>query len=58
MESAKIAGTFFAKLERSGEIIEAEDCMIAGIAKHHGDTILTRNIKHFERIRGVNVEGY
>src|SRR3989338_9980853 len=29
-ESAKIAGTIYAQLRRSGEIIEAEDCLIAG----------------------------
>ena len=58
IESAKIAGTMYSELERKGEIIETEDCMIAGIAKHHGDTVLTRNIKHFERIKGIKIETY
>ncbi len=58
IESAKIAGTMYSELERKGEMIEAEDCLIAGIAKHHGDVILTRNIKHFERIPGIKMETY
>ncbi|MBI2662359.1 type II toxin-antitoxin system VapC family toxin [Candidatus Woesearchaeota archaeon] len=58
LESAKIAGTIFAELERKGEIIEAEDCMIAGIAIHHNEPILTRNSKHFQRIKGLKLETY
>lgn len=58
IESAKIAGTMYSELERKGEIIETEDCMIAGIAKHHGDAVLTRNVKHFERIKGIKIETY
>lgn len=58
IESAKIAGTMYNELERKGEIIETEDCMIAGIAKYHHDAVLTRNIKHFERIKGIKIETY
>ncbi len=58
LASAKIAGTIFSGLERKGETIEAEDCMIAGITLVHGDAILTRNNKHFERIKGIKVETY
>ncbi len=58
LESSKIAGRMYAELERKGEVIEVEDCMIAGIAKHHKDTILTRNVNHFERIKGISVATY
>ncbi len=56
--SAEEAGIINGTLISEGQRIDPEDCMIAGIAKHHGDTILTRNIKHFQRIKGVNTEGY
>lgn len=58
VESAKIAGTIFSELERRGETIEAEDCMIAGIALYHREAILTRNTNHFQRIKGVAIEPY
>ncbi len=58
VESAKIAGTIYSDLERKGKLIEAEDCLIAGIAKHHNETVLTRNINHFERIKGIKLETY
>jgi predicted nucleic acid-binding protein len=32
--------------------------MIAGIAKVHGKKLLTRNLRHFQGIEGVEVEPY
>lgn len=58
LESAKIAGRIYSELERKGEMIEAEDCLIAGIAQYHHDTVLTRNLKHFERIKSIRTETY
>ncbi len=57
-KSAEEAGVINGTLISEGQRIDPEDCLIAGIAKHHGETILTRNTKNFERIKGVNVEGY
>jgi len=57
-ESAKAAGTIYGELKRKGELLEAEDCLIAGICLQHGDIILTRNQKHFERIKTIRVETY
>lgn len=35
------------------------DGMVAAIAMTHGCTVIvTRNVKHFERIEGIEVEGY
>jgi predicted nucleic acid-binding protein len=31
---------------------------IAGIAKVHGEKVLTRNAKHFRGVEGVSVEPY
>ena len=58
LPSAKRAGIIFSELERKGEMIEAEDCMIAGIAQWHNEPILTRNKKHFERIKGIQIQDY
>ena len=58
LESAKLAGQIHAELERRGELIQAQDSMIAGIAQQHGEPILTRNVEHFRRIKGIMVETY
>ncbi len=57
-ESAEKAGEIDGLLIKEGKGIEPEDCMIAGIAKHHQETILTRNLKHFGRIKGISLETY
>ena len=46
------------ELEKKGMIIDIEDIMVAGIAKTTGQKILTKNIKHFERVDGLKVETY
>ena len=55
---AEEAGMMNGKLWKEGRPIDPEDCMIAGIAKHHDEAILTRNIKHFGRIPGIQVKTY
>lgn len=57
-ESAKEAGKIDGTLCKEGQTIDPEDCMIAGIAKYYDEVILTRNVKHFSRIKGVNIETY
>ncbi|HII16306.1 TPA: type II toxin-antitoxin system VapC family toxin [Candidatus Woesearchaeota archaeon] len=55
LEAAKICG----RLIQKGEDIGDNDCLIAGIALTHGiSSILTRNAKHFERIRGIKIISY
>lgn len=47
-------GRIYSSLVRSGEEIELNDCLIAATAISVGiDAIVTRNKKHFERIKGV-----
>jgi len=55
IKSAKIAGELVLK----GSLIQKNDCMIAGILLSNGcDKILTRNEKHFSKIKGLKVESY
>jgi len=58
MPAAEEAGSIHSHLKKEGKIIDPEDSMIAGIAKIHHETILTRNIKHFQRIFGLKLESY
>ncbi|MFX1520042.1 MAG: type II toxin-antitoxin system VapC family toxin [Promethearchaeota archaeon] len=39
-----------------GKPIDLRDALIAGIALVNEYTLVTKNIKHFERITGLNVE--
>lgn len=57
-KSAKKAAEIEAELIRSGEQIDAVDCMIAAIAMENRETLLTRNVRHFSRIFGLKVETY
>ena len=55
MESSRI----FSELSKKGQEIQDVDCLIAGIALSNGaTTIITRNKKHFSRIKGLKVETY
>src|SRR3989344_5060748 len=58
ISAAKEAGSIHASLKKEGIIIDPEDSMIAGIAKINREKILTRNIKHFQRINGIMIETY
>ena len=57
-ESAILAGEIEANLINRGETIDMEDIMIGAIVKQNGEKLLTRNVKHFERIKGLEVDGY
>ena len=49
----------FADLSKRGEIIADNDCMTAGIALANGiNKVVTRNTKHFRRIKGIKPEMY
>ncbi|MBN2335748.1 PIN domain-containing protein [Candidatus Bathyarchaeota archaeon] len=51
-KAAKLAST----LDSRGETIGIRDSMIAGITVRHGETLLTRNIRHFSRITELEIE--
>lgn len=57
--SNKRARDIFWKLKREGALIEGLDCAIAGIYLSNGvNKIITKNKKHFERIKGLKVFSY
>lgn len=51
-------GSIKAILESSGTIIDDADLFIAACAKIHGLTLVTNNIKHFRRIKGLKLENW
>tara|TARA_Y100000310_G_C20633158_1_gene789708 strand:+ start:223 stop:606 length:384 start_codon:yes stop_codon:yes gene_type:complete len=55
LKSAEIS----ASLIKNGMVIEDTDCLTAGIAlSHNANTIVTKNKKHFSRIKDIKVETY
>ena len=53
------AAEISAELTKQGEMISDCDCMMAGIASSKGmNKIVTRNAKHFRKIKGMTVETY
>ena len=56
MSSAERSAYILNSLEKLGKSIGLKDSLIAGIALEHKADILTRNIKHFERVSGLKVE--
>lgn len=55
---AKEAGEILGRLLLEGKRIGIIDTLIAGFAIKRGETILTRNPDHFERIEGITTETY
>ncbi|MFO7836647.1 MAG: type II toxin-antitoxin system VapC family toxin [Candidatus Thorarchaeota archaeon] len=57
-ESAGLGGRIHGQLIREGQMIDPEDSMTAGIALHNNETLLTKNLSHFQRIPDLDVEEY
>jgi predicted nucleic acid-binding protein len=55
---AQRGGTIFGGLVKKGERIGQIDCMIAATALETNETLLTRNAKHFSKVKGLKVETY
>jgi|SRR3989344_2395473 len=55
---AKKAAEIESGLIKSGEKIEIEGITIAATALIRNEKILTKNIKHFEKIKGLSIESY
>ena len=49
-------GRIVADLERRGTPVGHMDSLIGAIALLAGETVVTRNFRHFSRIRGLSVE--
>lgn len=56
LRSCEKAGSNAAGLTSRGEPIGIRDSMIAGIASRFEETLLTRNIEHFSRVKELKVE--
>jgi|SRR3989338_3509661 len=57
-DSAILAGKIEANLIKKGEIIDLEDIMIGAIAIINDETLITRNIKHFSKIKNLKIQSY
>ena len=57
-DDAKKAGEIEAMLRRNGDIIDIEDVMIAATAIVRNEPLITRNVKHFSKIKGLEVISY
>jgi predicted nucleic acid-binding protein len=55
-KSCEEAGRIVSELEAQGTPIGALDTIIAGAALRHGETLITRNLTHFERVQGLQIE--
>ncbi|MEM3958170.1 MAG: type II toxin-antitoxin system VapC family toxin [Thermoproteota archaeon] len=55
LKSAEKAGQIRAELESGGHPIGIRDIMISAIALTRGYTLVTRNIAHLQKIKGLNL---
>ncbi len=55
-DASRKAAEIAAKLSAKGEAIDYRDAMIAGIVVENDLTLVTRNISHFARIKGLKFE--
>ena len=53
--AADLAAEVRRSLERRGEGMGMADSLIAGIVLCHDGILLTRNLKHFERVEGLHL---
>lgn len=56
MNASKKAASIFEALRKEGALIDTLDLMIASIALAHDVSVLTKNVKHFERVKGLKLE--
>jgi tRNA(fMet)-specific endonuclease VapC len=57
-EEALVFGKLFSDLEKKGNTIGMADTMIASIAICNELVLVTDNVKHFKRIKGLKVENW
>ena len=57
-EECKRCGYVIADLVSRGEPIGTMDTIAGRIALCHGERVITKNVKHYRRISGLDVEGY
>ena len=52
-EAMETGGRIYSNMKSKGKSIEIRDVLIAAITLQKGDSLLTRNKEHFERIEGL-----
>ncbi|TXT54068.1 MAG: putative Ribonuclease VapC1 [Candidatus Thorarchaeota archaeon] len=52
------SGTIYSELKSQGSMINSFDILIAGIARRHNYSVMTRNGSDFNRINGLQVIEY
>ncbi len=57
-DDAREAGTVRAELEITGKPIGAYDVLIAGQARRRGATLVTSNVREFDRVAGLKCEDW
>ena len=57
-EAARIGGEIYANLRKKGQLINDADILIASIVRAHNAVLVTRNMEHFERVEGLQVENW
>jgi tRNA(fMet)-specific endonuclease VapC len=57
-ESAKCYAKIRAALERNGQVIGANDMVIAATVLSKGGTLITRNTDEFSRVTDLNIENW
>jgi tRNA(fMet)-specific endonuclease VapC len=57
-QSAEIAGKLRADLERKGQVIGGNDIIIAATALAYQATLVTNNVREFERVQDLPVENW
>jgi predicted nucleic acid-binding protein len=55
---SEVFGQLKAELEVAGTIIDDADLFIAACAKVHGLILVTNNVKHFKRVKGLKLENW
>lgn len=56
--SFKEYGEIRYSLEHTGQHVDQFDLLIGATALHHDLTLVTSNLKHFERMQGVKIENW
>ena len=53
-----IFGEIKSNLERKGNVIEDMDILIAATALSHNLILVTNNVKHFEKVKDLDIENW
>jgi tRNA(fMet)-specific endonuclease VapC len=56
LRSSELAGRIYADLERTGQPIGRADPIVAAIALHHGLTLVTGNLSHYQRVKSLGYD--